>query len=436
MAGMVEPDTLILDRSPGETRLAALADGRLTDFLVERDGAPPRRAGEIALARVAAVRRELNAAFLDIGGAEAFLPLARREPPAEGSFLAVAIRTEPSGRKMAEASRHIELGGTSLTLQPASPDLSIAGAIKGKAERARLKELLRPLLPAGLGLLVGPAADGATPDRLAAELAALLDRWRAIERAAASGGPARAILPAPSLAERAARDFPSARLVESRDGTGFTEAGIEEQVEETLARRIRLASGPVLTVDETEALVAIDVDIAAAGIAPRGWPVLFAGLAGELARLIRLRRLAGLVAVDFPRLDRRADREAVEGAVAAAVAGDPDEARVLGWSRGGLLELTRTRRGSSLAEDMLAPADPRPLAATVALSALRRTLAGTQGVARPVVACAPAVAAWLEGPGAAALAEVRRRLGGDLTIRADHAFPRERVEILDGRTLG
>ncbi|WP_420403717.1 ribonuclease E/G [Nisaea sp.] len=433
---MRDPDRLIIDRSPGETRIACLSEGDLTDLWIERDGTPPRRADEIVLARVTAVRPELNAAFLDIGRGEAFLNLGKRKAPAEGALIAVTVTADPAGRKQAQASRQVVLSGRYMSLRPTETDLSIAGAIKAKGKRDALKELLEPGRPDNIGLLVHENAVDAEKIGLLSDLAALLKEWKAVEGAITAGDGPKTIRPAPTAEESARARFPDLAVEECSNGAGFVNDDVDGQIERALARRLQLSSGAALTFDETEALVAIDIDLAGAGRAPDGWAQLFEEMAPAIAAEIRLRRLSGLILIDFPRLSRKADRERVAAAMQAAFQGRPlgggDNAQppqVLGWTRSGVLEITVQRNGRSLAEDYLRPVEQRPRAATIALAALRRLLAETDGIAHPEMICAPDIADWLAGPGATALEETNRRLGGALRVTPQTDYALERIEI-------
>ncbi|WP_193183324.1 ribonuclease E/G [Nisaea sediminum] len=433
---MRDPDRLIIDKSPGETRIAGLSGGQLTDLWLERAGTPPRRAGEIVLARVTAVRPELNAAFLDIGHGEAFLNLGKRKAPAEGALIAVTVTADAAGRKQAQASRQVVLRGRYVSLRPTETDLSIAGAIKAKGKRDTLKDLLEPGRPENIGLLVHETATDAEKIQLLSDLAALLKEWKAVEDAIAAGDGPKTVRPAPD-AEAAARSlFPYAAVEESRNGSGFADDDVDGQIDRALARRLQLPNGTALTFDETEALVAIDVDVAAAARAPNGWAQLFEEMAPAIASEIRLRRLSGLVLVDFPRLSQKSDRERVADAMQTALAGWPlgggdneQPPQVLGWTRSGVLEITVQRAGRSLAEDYLRPVEQHPRAATIALAALRRLLTETGGIAHPEMICAPDIADWLAGPGATALEETKERLGGALRVTPQTDYALERIEI-------
>lgn len=431
---MRDPDRLIIDRSPGETRIAALADGTLTDLWIDRIGGASRRAGEIAIARVTAVRAELNAAFIDLGHGEAFLKLGKKAPPPEGSLIAVTVTTDAAGRKQPQATRQVALAGRFVSLRPDEPEFAIAGTLKAKGKRERLKTLLQPLLPPGIGLLVSAQAADAEDVQLITDLTKLLTEWKAVEDALAAGDGPKVLRAAPDLEDRIKAAFPAAMLTDSSDGAVFAKEDLDSQIDRALARRLQLSNGTALTFDETEALAAIDVDIAGAAENPKAWPQLFQNMTEDLAAEIRLRRLSGLVLVDFPKLPAKADRDRVAEAMQAAFEGWPSLAQeqppqVLGWTRSSVLEITITRAGRSLRDDMMRPVEQHPRAATIALEALRRLLRETQGIAQPEMICAQDVADWLDGPGRKALGETKDRLGGFLKVTTDPAFRLDQIEI-------
>lgn len=434
---MRDPDRLIIDRSPGETRIAALAGDTLTDFWVDRIGGATRRAGEIVIARVTAVRPELNAAFVDLGHGEAFLKLGKKTPPPEGALVPVTVITDAAGRKQPQATRQIFLPGRCLSLRPDEQELSIAATIKAKGQREKLKNLLQPLLPPDVGLYVSAGATELEDIQLLTDLGNLLTEWKGVEDAIAAGDGPKTIRPAPDLCSRISALFPAVAMADSDAGSLFAEEGIDSQIDRALARRLQLASGAVLTFDETEALVAIDVDMASAGTSPKGWTRLFEGMAEDIAAEIRLRRLAGLILVDFPKLPAKSNRDRVAEAMQKAFEGWPSfgiaasdqPPQVHGWTRSGVLEITVSRTGRSLSDDLMRPVEHPPRAATIALEALRRALRETHGMAQPEMICAPDVAYWLAGPGSKAREETKQRLGGFLKITADPAFRLEQIEI-------
>ena len=238
---------------------------------------------------------------------------------------------------------------------------------------------------------------------------------------------------APSLDNRITRAFPAATRIDSVNGSVFVEEDLDGQIDRALARRLQLSNGIALTFDEMEALVAIDVTSRAL-MGPKAWPQLFEHTTGYIADEIRLRRLSGLVLVDFPKLLEKADRDRVAKAMQAAFVKWPtlmqeQPPQVLGWTRSGVLEVIVTRIGQSLRDDMMRPVEQHPRAAAIALNALRRLLRETKSIAQPEMICSQDVADWLEGPGRQALTETTSWEA--LKLTPDLEFGLDRIEWPD-----
>jgi Ribonuclease G/E len=224
--------------------------------------------------------------------------------------------------------------------------------------------------------------------------------------------------------KRVLADYPDIRLVTVDDRATWAEirsvradavhdprcwadSGAADALDEALAPRLALPGGASLDFAETKAATVIDID--GGGLAP-----IAANVAAlpEVARQLRLRSIAGHVLVDvIPTRDGREAAKLVE-MLKAAVAGDPARVQVAGRTPLGMIELTRRRRGPSLAETMLEPATAAPNALTQALDAVRALLreADAQPAAAPRLVLPPAAAtALLARPGV--MAEVARRLG-------------------------
>ncbi len=218
------------------------------------------------------------------------------------------------------------------------------------------------------------------------------------------------------------------------------EVYFEAEIEAALARRVALAGGGDLVFEPGETLTAIDVNPGpppAGGSAEQGW--LEAGLAAvpEIARQIRLRNLAGLLVVDFPRLRAGRHRRRLVAALRQALADDPMAADVLGMTAGGLIEITR-RRGEPPLDRVLrvgcggCGGDGRMASpATVAFAAVRAARRAGLGdpAAGLALVAAPAVLAALDGVAAEARAAVEAGLGRRLELRPDPAAPADRFEL-------
>ncbi|MGE0719173.1 MAG: ribonuclease E/G, partial [Alphaproteobacteria bacterium] len=180
-------------------------------------------------------------------------------------------------------------------------------------------------------------------------------------------------------------------------------------------RRVKLPRGGALTIDEAEAATLIDVDAEESRAAP---PALNRAAVPAVAAALRLRGIGGQVLVDFVRGGGAKDRDAVVAALRAAVADDPEPVEIAGWSRLGLLELTRRRSRPSLASLLAAPMSDRPAAVVAraydALRAAARTGAGA-GVSTVAITAGREVADALTGP----LAEDLAALAAAAAVRLD-----------------
>ncbi len=343
--------------------------------------------------------------------------------------------------------------------------LSAPGLPPGLGER-RHEEKRKPM-----GCLVDSAAEKAEQEALAADLQRLRSRWIAIEERRAK---AQAQAPAELWREmgpvgRALRNHVGARLdiIRINDARGFAEARawlfehapelvgklerydepgalfelfeIESDIDSALARRVNLPSGGALFFGETEALTAIDVDIARA--ARRGTDFDEVALrvnleaAEEIARQLRLRGIGGIVVIDFLHMASSAYRAQAVNALRRAMARDPAPVKVLGMSALGLVEMTRKRIGEPLASRLFescptCDGDGRiPSLPSVQAELIRRAMqeaASSPRGSRFEIRCAPDVAA-LFGP--ALLGQLERRLGAHVSVRAETSRRREYFDI-------
>ncbi len=402
-------DTVLIDASPGEVRAAALAGGRVWRLGLHRDGAPSR-IGAIFLGRVRKVEPALGAAFVDLG------------LEADGFLRAQDIDRGAGGGKHARIERLVQQGAV----------LAVQVTADGRGDK-------------------GPLLTTSVPDR-----------WHSIEAHGDEAAPAcldTGPEPIPRLlascagdgltkiltsdhgsaaaARRWAAEFLPA-LCDSIDVWAGTEPlfdahGVEAEIEAALAPCVELPGGGELVFEPGETLTAIDVNSARfAGTAGRAARDMNLAAAPELARQISLRNIAGAIVVDLLRMEAPDDREAVLRAMRDELAGAAVGCDVLGISRLGLLEMTRRRRGPSLADMMLEPSAPSRLRAdAAALAALRRVMATARPGGGATLAVAPAVVAELEGPLAGALADAAR-IAGTIRLRAEPGWPRERADVITG----
>lgn len=232
------------------------------------------------------------------------------------------------------------------------------------------------------------------------------------------GEPERILADDPAVLRELRDAFPAAEI--ACGGTEDWPIDLDALFEAALSPALAVPGGGSLHIEESHAAVLINVDtgIPDAGSAARAALAVNLAAAAAIARQLRLRQLGGGIVIDFVGLDGRRPRERVRQAMEAALAGDPAQPQVLGWSQLGHLEVVRPRHGRPLSEAMLQPQSPGKSATALAFEALRALY--REARARPAanwrLLVAPGVAASLRGPAAAALRALEVRLGRRVAI--------------------
>lgn len=460
----MQPVDTLIEISPGEVRAALVdGDGGLRRLRIERFHRPTL-IGAVFRARVSRVEPAMQAAFLDLGaGGEAFLP--RAKGLTEGRWVIVQITRDAHDGKGPAATLRPVLVDRYLSYAPQGEGVSYDRALGQGRDRARVEKAVEGLAPllkqAGGGLTVRAPAVAVGERELHGALERLVGRWRAVETAAKQAkGPA-LLESAPDLVARLVRDAPPAgriavddRLVFGglqktlaaeapdlapgltfHDGPAplFEAAGVAEQIDEALSRRVVLPGGGELVFDRTEALTAIDVNLGEGAAGLKGGDAalrLNLRAAEVVAHQILLRNLAGLIVVDFLTMKKQADRKRLVEALRRGLRHSGALTDVLGVTAAGLVEITRQRSGPSLGEIVLddaRPVEPEPAPDSEACRLLREVLR-LRGAGRPVIYAGERVCAAVDGPLAAARAETERRLGQALTLVPRAGRPEVRLE--------
>jgi Ribonuclease G/E len=366
---------LLIAAGPGEWRAAWIERNEAAELYVERGDTKP--AGSIHLGRIVRVVPGLEAMLVDIGDERpALLPL--RHAPAirdEGARVVVQVRREAWADKAPRLTAKIA----------GSPDI---------VERAGRLEPPAQLFPAAGFAAALRLRLPALPERLTADDVAIIPELRAA-------------FPGAEVAHRGAADWP---------------VDFDAMFATALATTLPLPGGGTVHFEETQTAILIDVDtgIPAARSAERAALATNRAAAALIAEQLRLRNLSGPIVVDFVGLDRRGARDQVRREIEAALAGDPAEPQVLGWTRLGHLEIVRPRRARSLADTLLEPR--RGALVKKALTVAYEALCRLQREARANPAATwrlevPAqVEAALRGPAATGLQALEARLGRRVTI--------------------
>ena len=386
---MSRVDRLVCHVLPKAFLMALVAESRLMELqVVRRDR--PTRVESIFLGRLERVMSDLDAAFVDIGIERAgFLRAEDRSAidgwPPLGAPVLVQVRNDGEGDKGPRLSMNVAISGRYLVYHPNGTGVTFSRRIEGESERDRLRGHVEGLLDGGIVLRT--AAAGTAAELLQADANRVLERWEKIRRLALDVEPpadlsaripgerdpiARALRDhGAGLEEVILDDRAMARALQDRmdrlgerirvrwhNGTMpvFDIDDVAGQIDTALAPRIALQSGVEVLFEPGETLCAVDVDSAGAGgrqgRAPRRPVDVNLEAAPAIAQQLRLRNIAGAVVIDFVTMRSAYDRDKVQAVLAEHLASDPVPTQIYGFTRLGLFELTRARRGPTLAAQL------------------------------------------------------------------------------------
>jgi len=499
---------LVISVEKLERRVALLEEGQLEEYNVERERSR-NIAASVYKGRVKNIEPGLKAMFVDIGlEKNAFLhfwdaiPAAldsgieeierpdRKQPKKRltakdipsvypiGSEVIVQVTKGPIGTKGPRVSTNLSFAGRYLVLMPFSDRSGISRKIEDPKERARLRKILRELdIPEGIGVIIRTVGEGQRARYFVRDLHYLLEQWSRIEQQiAARPAPAR-VFEEPDLVERTVRDFLTDeidevvcddreavdRMVEmvgqiSRrarnrikfyDGTSpiFDTFGVQKQIDDAFHRQVWLKCGGYIVIDETEALVAVDVNTGRnKGGRDVEKTILQTNLeaADEIARQLRLRNIGGLIIGDFIDMKNRKDQQQVYQRMRERLKRDKAKTHVLPISSLGLMEMTRQRAQESLSDSIYQNCpycEGRGVVKTTmstsvevhrALNTVMRKYQDTIHDIRVILN--PDVLKRLKEEDEELLVELERRYAGRLMFRADPTFHHEKFLVTDANT--
>nr|WP_223167855.1 Rne/Rng family ribonuclease [Nonomuraea sp. SYSU D8015] len=399
---------MVVRRQGDRTQIAVLEDGVLVEHYVNRE-ASQSYVGNVYLGKVQNVLPSMEAAFVDIGkGRNAVLyagevnfdtaglegqPKRIESALKSGQSVLVQVTKDPIGHKGARLTSQISLPGRYLVYVPDGSMTGISRKLPDK-ERTRLKSILKKVMPENAGVIVRTAAEGASEDELARDVARLSAQWENIQKKAKSASPPELLSAEPDLTIRVVRDvfnedftslvvqgdeawdtvdeyvkYVAPHLAErlSRwdgdEGGGdvFESYRIDEQLAKALDRKVWLPSGGSLVIDRTEAMTVVDVNTGK-----------FTGQGGnleetvtrnnleaaeEIVRQLRLRDIGGIIVIDFIDMVLESNRDLVLRRLLECLARDRTKHQVAEVTSLGLVQMTRKRVGQGLLEAFSTPCD-------------------------------------------------------------------------------
>lgn len=314
-----------------------------------------------------------------------------REVIREGQEVLVQVSKEPIGTKGARVTSHVSLPGRYVVYLPTVDHVGISKRIGSEKERSRLREAIDSMKPPQGGLIVRTVAEGLTKKQMKADVGYLVRLWGEVVKKRESGAHAPAGLYTElDLVLKTARDLFTDDIekivIDSRDEYVrlrrfmemfmperveavelyeghepiFDAYGIEDEIHRALSRKVPLASGGHLIIDQAEALTAIDVNtgrFVGKGSKDLEETILMTNLEAvdEIAYQLRFRNIGGLIILDLIDMERASNREKVRRRLEEHLGRDKAKTTFNRISELGLIEMTRKRTRESLGRIMLEP---------------------------------------------------------------------------------
>lgn len=393
---------MILQGQSRGLRAAVLEHGELMEVF-EQEGPYSRLVGNIYMGRVENVLPGMQAAFVDIGldknaflyVRDAILSLFGTDEEAQAAFdqvniryilkprqeLLVQVMKEPVGTKGARITTNISLPGRYIVLLPQVSYVGVSRKIQTNGERERLKKVVTEACPNGMGIIVRTLAQGLSEQEIVRDIDQLVNIWMGIKKRFPKTSVPGLVHQDADLISRLIRDFIDddvEKITLDQEGVArilrnslqainhpagkhvyvdthedlFAKFGLDEEIKKSLLPKVWLKNGGYLIINQTEALIAIDVNTGKyVGRNSLEETVLDTNLLAvkAIARQLRLRNLGGIIIIDFIDMITDEDKQQVLKALEYACGFDKIKCNVVGLTQLGLVEMTRKKVGQTLA---------------------------------------------------------------------------------------
>jgi Rne/Rng family ribonuclease len=390
----------------------------------------------------------------------------------EGQEILVQIAKEPIGKKGARITSHIALPGRFLVYMPTVNHTGVSRKISSEEERQRLKRIIISERENGHGgFIVRTAAQGASEEELRADIRFLKNLWSEIKTRADNGKGPTLIYHDLNVVERVLRDqvtsdftaiwvdteqeyervlrfanrFQPALVrrvkLYSKEVPLFEQFGLNDEINKALKSKVWLKSGGYIVINQTEALVAIDVNTGKyVGKTARLEDTIVktnVDAIKEIVRQIRLRDLGGIIIIDFIDMDERRNRQKVMQALEEALRSDRAPSKVLQFNDFGLVAITRKRVKQSLERTIGSPcpyceATGYVKSVTTVCNDIyveMRKMAKHLDHADVMLRVNPEVAKALKGNNGKALTEMEELTKRTVIVKSDPALHQEQFDI-------
>ncbi|MFD7452222.1 ribonuclease E/G [Kitasatospora sp. NPDC059827] len=388
---------MVVRQNGQRTQIGVLEDGVLVEHYVNKEQATSY-VGNVYLGKVQNVLPSMEAAFVDIGkGRNAVLyagevnfgalghggPRRIESVLKSGQSVLVQVSKDPIGHKGARLTSQISLPGRYLVYVPEGSMTGISRKLP-ENERARLKQILKKIVPDDAGVIVRTAAEGASEEELTRDVQRLQQQWEDIQKKAATGNAPALLYGEPDMTVRVVRDIFNedfTKVIVSGDEAWktiheyvsnvapdlaerlqrwtsevdvFATYRIDEQLMKALDRKVWLPSGGSLVIDRTEAMIVIDVNtgkfVGQGGNLEETVTRNNIEAAEEIVRQLRLRDLGGIIVIDFIDMVLESNRDLVLRRLLECLGRDRTKHQVAEVTSLGLVQMTRKRVGQGLLE--------------------------------------------------------------------------------------
>ncbi|GAA2526468.1 hypothetical protein GCM10009860_02690 [Microbacterium mitrae] len=396
---------MIVRSKSGRIQIAVLEDNVLVEHYVARNQ-DASLLGNVYIGRVQNVLPSMEAAFVDIGrGRNAVLysgevdwdsvetgnqPRRIELALKTGDKVLVQVTKDPVGHKGARLTSQISLPGRYLVYVPGGAMNGISRKLPD-TERARLKRILKEVLPESSGVIVRTAAEGATEEQLTVDVQRLTAQWEHIAKVSESGQAPQLLHSEPDLLVKIVRDVfnedftkmiiqgdEAQRTIENYlagvapdllerveryegDADPFDSFRITEQIEKALDRKVWLPSGGSLVIDRTEAMTVVDVNtgkfVGSGGNLEETVTKNNLEAAEEIVRQLRLRDIGGIIVIDFIDMVLETNRDLVLRRLIECLSRDRTKHQVAEVTSLGLVQMTRKKLGLGLLETFSEPCE-------------------------------------------------------------------------------
>ena len=380
---------LIIDNNKDVKKIAALENGKLVEIYEENEESKnARNEGNIYLGIVKDIVPGMQAAFVDIGTEkkgfihvkdvipqvdekiEKRIDLKIKDVIKSGQKILIQIQKDSNDKKGARTSTHIKLAGKYVILMPRTNIVTISQKVVNEKEKERLLNIIKTNLPKNTGVIIRTAAENKTEKELVEDLKQLIKKWKKINLKFEKGdNKPQLLFKSPSIIEKLILDLPENKIekiiVNNQEESDeikeiLTETHenikveieqnllekyeLEKQIEKSRQRKIWLNCGGFITIDSTEALIAIDVNsgkfTGKSTLEETVYKVNYEATI-EIAKQLRLRDIGGIIIIDYIDMQKQENKDKIEKLLKECLKQDRAKTQVEGFTKLNLMELTR-----------------------------------------------------------------------------------------------